>query len=130
MLQECRITITARDHAIPVDVRVIAATHGTKLDLVAQRSFRQDLYYRLNTLSVTELPVAGPQEDIPALAQHPLRQSLALRVARTPRCRGRAASPGDALQRHGWPGNVRELENLCDRLAAHRTASMDTGLVR
>ena len=128
VLQERRITRLGANHAIPVDVRVIAATHQDLTDLVAQRSFRQDLYYRLNTLRLQLPALRDRREDIPALAQHLLRQSLArLGVAHTP-AEAVLHRLGDALQRHGWPGNVRELENLCDRLAAHLAShrSMDT----
>ena len=128
VLQERRITRLGANHAIPVDVRVIAATHQDLTDLVAQRSFRQDLYYRLNTLRLQLPALRDRREDIPALAQHLLRQSLArLDVTHTP-AEALLHRLGDALQRHGWPGNVRELENLCDRLAAHLAShrSMDT----
>ncbi|WP_374672660.1 propionate catabolism operon regulatory protein PrpR [Acidovorax temperans] len=128
VLQERRITRLGANHAIPVDVRVIAATHQDLTDLVAQRSFRQDLYYRLNTLRLQLPALRDRREDIPALAQHLLRQSLArLDVTHTP-AEAVLHRLGDALQRHGWPGNVRELENLCDRLAAHLAShrSMDT----
>ena len=77
VLQERRITRLGANHAIPVDVRVIAATHQDLTDLVAQRSFRQDLYYRLNTLRLQLPALRDRREDIPALAQHLLRQSLA-----------------------------------------------------
>jgi propionate catabolism operon transcriptional regulator len=116
VLQEREIMRLGATAPIPIDVRVIAATHQPLVDLIAAQRFRQDLYYRLNTLRLALPALRERREDIPAIAT-PL-------VAR---CLARLGSPLDAaaalapllplLTAYGWPGNVRELENLAERIA-------------
>ncbi len=102
-----------------VDVRVIAATNRPLRELVADGGFREDLYYRLDVLSVVLPPLRERIEDLPLLVQH-FRDKLASRIGKP----APAFSPPvlDAMRRYRWPGNVRELENtleqiliLCDR---------------
>jgi DNA-binding NtrC family response regulator len=90
---------------VKVDVRVIAATNRDLADAVASGRFRQDLWYRLNVVSVTMPPLRARREDIPFLAEH-----FGVRYARG---RPVAISPEamQALRAYDWPGNVRELEN-------------------
>ena len=119
VLQERRITRLGSVTSIPVDVRVIAASHQPLLQMVSERQFRQDLYYRLNTLTLALPALRDRGGDIWTLAEYLLTQSLA-RIG-TP---GIAASEvlsklGEAMLQHHWPGNVRELENICDRLAVY-----------
>jgi two-component system response regulator AtoC len=95
-----------------VDVRVIAATNRDLAGEVAERRFREDLYYRINVVSIHLPALRDRSGDIPALAQHFVRryaQSLGMPAA--------AISPAalSALARHAWPGNVRELENAIER---------------
>ncbi|MBB6562676.1 propionate catabolism operon transcriptional regulator [Acidovorax soli] len=116
VLQEREIMRLGATAPIPIDVRVIAATHQPLVELIAQQRFRQDLYYRLNTLRLALPALRERREDIAAIAT-PL-------VAR---CLARLGSPLDAaaalapllplLTAYGWPGNVRELENLAERIA-------------
>ncbi|MFN9472342.1 propionate catabolism operon regulatory protein PrpR [Acidovorax sp.] len=116
VLQEREIMRLGATAPIPIDVRVIAATHQPLVELIAAQSFRQDLYYRLNTLRLALPALRERREDIPAIAT-PL-------VAR---CLARLGSPLDAaaalapllslLTSYDWPGNVRELENLAERIA-------------
>jgi formate hydrogenlyase transcriptional activator len=97
---------------IQVDVRVIAATNCDLAQLVADRQFRCDLYYRLNVFPITVPPLRERREDIPLLVRH-----FALKFAARAR-REIEAIPNDtmdALMRWNWPGNVRELENLIER---------------
>ena len=96
---------------IQVDVRVVAATKQNLLDSVAQGSFREDLFYRLNVVPILLPPLRQRREDIPLLVDHFIRKY------------GRADSPRqiapealDALVAHHWPGNVRELENVVERM--------------
>jgi len=102
-----------------VDVRVIAATNRPLRELVADGDFREDLYYRLDVLSVVLPPLRERIEDLPLLVQH-FREKLGARIGKP----APAFSPPvlDAMRRYRWPGNVRELENtleqiliLCDR---------------
>jgi propionate catabolism operon transcriptional regulator len=116
VLQEREIMRLGGTAPIPIDIRVIAATHQPLPELIAQQCFRQDLYYRLNTLRLALPPLRARPEDIPALAT-PLVE----------RCLARLGSPINASQAlapllprlaaYSWPGNVRELENLAERIA-------------
>ncbi|MEJ7733690.1 MAG: sigma 54-interacting transcriptional regulator [Polyangiaceae bacterium] len=95
-----------------IDVRVVCATHRNLLELVGARSFREDLYFRLNGITITVPPLRERTDEILPLAEGFLREaSRALGEAApllTPAAR-------DKLLRHRWPGNVRELRNTIDR---------------
>jgi transcriptional regulator with PAS, ATPase and Fis domain len=96
-----------------VDVRVIAATNRVLVDSVANKTFREDLYYRLNVIHLRVPPLRERLEDIPLLLEFFLDQfSRQYQV-------GRPTLSAEALQtltEHGWPGNVRELKNVVERL--------------
>ena len=98
------------DKPIKVDVRIIAATHQNLHNLVSQKSFREDLFYRLNVIKIEVPPLQDRKEDIDALAKHFLKQhsdSLGeeLRVL--------SKEAIEILSIYDWPGNVRQLENVC-----------------
>lgn len=95
-----------------VDFRVIAATNRDLVAAVANGSFREDLYYRLNVISLGMPPLRGRKEDIPLLAEHFL-----LRYVRETGKRAVKISRGamDEMMLHEWPGNVRELRNAIER---------------
>ena len=97
---------------VPVDVRVVAATHRRLEDMVAAGTFREDLYFRLRVVEVTVPPLRARRADIPALCA-----ALVPRVAR--RCGRPPLALADdalaALMAYSWPGNVRELENVLER---------------
>jgi DNA-binding NtrC family response regulator len=95
-----------------VDVRLICVTGRDLLPLVKENRFRDDLYYRLNVLSLTIPPLRERPEDIPVLAQHFLQKRAALVGQRPVRLSPHAL---DELVRHKWPGNVRELEQVLER---------------
>ena len=97
---------------VSVDVRVLAATNRDPQGAVRQGSFREDLLYRLNVITVELPPLRKRKEDIPLLAQHLVAQ-LAERHARPAKLLSPAAV--EALQSHSWPGNVRELRNVIER---------------
>jgi formate hydrogenlyase transcriptional activator len=95
-----------------VDVRVVAATNVDLSRLVAQRQFRNDLYYRLNVFPIQIPALRERYEDIPLLVRYFVQRfsrSLNKEVAYIP------TDAMDALVRYSWPGNVRELENLIER---------------
>jgi two-component system response regulator PilR (NtrC family) len=100
---------------IRVDVRIIAATNKDLTKAVAQGLFREDLYYRLEVIPITLLPLRLRREDIPPLVQHFLTV-----------CGQRANKPAltlapaalRALEQHEWRGNVRELEHVIERVIA------------
>jgi two-component system response regulator PilR (NtrC family) len=103
---------------IEVDVRILAATNKIPGQLIQQGLFREDLYYRLNVISVEIPPLRDRREDIPLMAQ----SFLELFAARTGRT-GMGISPEAMrlLTTYGWPGNVRELENVLERAVALTT---------
>jgi DNA-binding NtrC family response regulator len=112
VLQEKEVHPLGAPAPVPVDLRVIAATHSDLEALVADGRFRQDLYYRLNVITVRIPPLRDRPEDVLPLIAHVLEKH-ATRLGR-PGCRisGEALA---ALQAHSWPGNVRELENAVER---------------
>ncbi len=112
VLQEKEIRPLGATASRRVDVRVLAATNQDLEEKIRQGLFRDDLFYRLNVVTVTMPPLREIPEDIPALAQHFLK-----RFAGEHHREGLALSP-DAeavLLRDGWPGNVRELQNVIRR---------------
>ncbi len=97
---------------VNVDVRLITATHQNLKKLIAEGRFREDLYYRLNVISITLPSLQQRKEDITELALHFL-QRTATRVGKRITNIDEAAIK--ALQLHDWPGNIRELENTLER---------------
>ncbi|MGJ7484592.1 propionate catabolism operon regulatory protein PrpR [Variovorax sp. LT2P21] len=116
VLQEREITRLGATAPIPVDVRVIAATHQPLHEMIGERRFRQDLYYRLNTLRLALPPLRERREDVALLAQGLVERCLQ-RLAVTIDARRALAPLMPRLTAYGWPGNVRELENLVERIA-------------
>jgi DNA-binding NtrC family response regulator len=113
VLQEREITRVGGVATIPVDIRVVAATNRSLEEMTSKKLFREDLYYRLNVISVEIPPLRERREDIPLLAEHFLR----LKAAKHGRDAIRfSESVTEALVAFPWRGNVRELENLVERL--------------
>ena len=96
-----------------VDVRVIGATNRNLREMIAQGTFREDLYYRLNVVQITVPPLRERRVDIPALISHFLDEFAA---ANQSRITGISAEAMNALVAYSWPGNVRELANLIERM--------------
>ena len=94
-----------------VDVRVIAATNRALESMMKEKTFREDLYYRLNVFSLSIPPLRERREDIPLLVGHFVRNS-AIAPKRNVRVSPAAM---EVLMRYLWPGNVRELENVIER---------------
>ncbi|HUK82279.1 MAG TPA: sigma-54 dependent transcriptional regulator [Verrucomicrobiae bacterium] len=99
-----------------VDVRVFAATNKEPEQLVAEKKFREDLYYRLNVVRIHLPPLRERREDIPLLVDYFLQK---LAKSGQLQSQGRQISPQAMalLEKHDWPGNVRELENVIERAA-------------
>jgi len=97
---------------LKVDVRVVAATNTDLAALVREKRFREDLYYRLNVITIQLPPLRDRQEDIPLLAHHFLRRYT---VKNAKPLGGFTEEAMDLLQTYAWPGNVRELENAIER---------------
>jgi transcriptional regulator with GAF, ATPase, and Fis domain len=112
VLQERCFEPVGGTQTIQVDVRVIAATHQDLEKLIAQGRFREDLYYRLNVITVPMPPLRERTEDILELALHFLMRSAQKCGKRITHIDPEALA---ALERHRWPGNVRELENVLER---------------
>jgi DNA-binding NtrC family response regulator len=111
-VQEHEIVPVGSETPITVDVRVIAATHRDLPELVRQGQFREDLYYRLNVVTLTLPPLRARRQDVPLLIDHFLRD-LAQRHGRGP-----VAVDPEAQRRllvYDWPGNIRELQNVLER---------------
>jgi DNA-binding NtrC family response regulator len=111
-LQEREIERLGGVRAIPVDVRIVAATNVNLKDAVRARAFREDLYYRLNVVPVHVPPLRERREDIGPLVQYFVRK-IARECGRD--VRGVSAGALEVLTRYDWPGNVRELENVLHR---------------
>ncbi len=117
-LQNRTVERLGGSRSTPVDVRVVAGTKRDLQQMVAEGSFREDLYYRLNVLALTLPPLRERRDDLPKLTEHFLRKFFARKNQPTP-----PISDGVmvALQAYDWPGNVRELENTCERIAESST---------
>ncbi len=112
VLQEREFERLGSNRTVKADVRILAATNQDLRKRIAQGTFRQDLYYRLNVFPVTVPPLRRRKDDIPELLNHFLH-----RMAREyGRSLSFTAEALDLVQGHDWPGNVRELENLVERL--------------
>jgi transcriptional regulator with PAS, ATPase and Fis domain len=112
VLQEREIERLGGSRPVAVDVRVLAATNINLRQAVRERTFREDLYYRLNVVPVHVPPLRERREDIPRLIEHFVRK-FARQCHRD--VRGVSVGALDALTRYAWPGNVRELENVIQR---------------
>jgi len=114
-LQDRKIRRVGGTQEIPVDVRIIAATNQNLKEKIKREEFREDLFYRLNVISMTVPPLRERKEDIPLLVTHFLKkycQKMERRMKRiTPEVM-------NVLEAHVWPGNVRELENVIERMVA------------
>jgi PAS domain S-box-containing protein len=119
VLQEREFDRVGGDTPIRVDVRVIAATNRDLLKEVQEKTFREDLFYRLNVFPILVPPLRERQDDIPLLV-HFLVKKFALRIGKhlervTPATMQR-------LMQYSWPGNIRELENVLERAAILATS--------
>lgn len=115
VLQEREFERVGDSHTVKIDVRVIAATHSDLGRMVAEGSFREDLFYRLNVLPVQLPPLRARREDIPLLVGHFL-QRLASEGGRSGVTVSQEAIR--LLMGYRWPGNVRQLENTVERALA------------
>ena len=142
VLQEREFERIGDTHSIKVDVRVIAATNSDLQKMVAERQFREDLYYRLNVIPIHLPPLRDRKEDIPLLVQHFLKKFSArpgsvptttaqARATDARERRARLRTSGSTartlsisqqaiscLMAYSWPGNVRQLENAIERAVA------------
>ena len=112
VLQEKDVTPVGGDKSIKVDVRVIAATNRELADMVAEGTFREDLFFRLNVVRLSIPPLSERKEDVPELALYFLKR-FSRKNHRD--ITGFTPEAMDAMIRYAWPGNVRELMNCVER---------------
>ncbi|RYF30639.1 MAG: response regulator [Comamonadaceae bacterium] len=115
VLQEHAVRPLGASQSIEVDVRIISATHRDLDAAMAAGQFREDLYYRLNVVTLTLPPLSARREDIPLLANHFL-QRLSTKYGK--RLSGFAPEALKALATASWPGNVRQLFNVVEQVCA------------
>ncbi len=111
VLQEGEFERVGGEETVKVDVRIVAATNQSLPEAIKEKRFREDLFYRLNVVSIDLPPLRERKEDIPLLAQYFLKKH---RVANR-RVEGISKKALDQLTSYPWPGNVRELENTMER---------------
>lgn len=113
VLQEQEIERLGGSRPIRVNVRIIAATHRNLQEAIAQGTFREDLYYRLNVIPIQIPPLRERLSDIPLLVEHFVRL---FNQSKGKELEGFSSEALDALMGYHWPGNVRELEHLVERM--------------
>ncbi|QPF75802.1 sigma 54-interacting transcriptional regulator [Roseateles sp. DAIF2] len=121
VLQERLVRPVGASAAVPVDVRILSATHRDLDAAMAEGQFREDLYYRLNVVALQMPTLAQRREDIPLLAQHFL---LRLAEKYDKRLNGFAPEALKALSTAAWPGNVRQLHNVVEQVSALATTPL------
>lgn len=111
-IQEKAVRPVGDTKEVPVDIRVLSATHKNLPDLVQEGTFRQDLFYRINVIELTVPPLRERPDDISLLARHILE-----RIGREYECAPASLTGGaiERLKHYDFPGNVRELENVLER---------------
>ena len=115
VLEQQELRRLGGEELIPLDVRLVTATHRDVDELLAEGKLRQDLYYRLNVVPVRLPPLRERRDDVPALVAHFLERACA-RQRREPKQVAGAAMA--ILCDYAWPGNVRQLRNCVERLVA------------
>jgi two-component system response regulator PilR (NtrC family) len=111
-IQEKAVRPVGEQKEIPIDVRILSATHKNLAGLVKDNAFRQDLFYRINVIELHVPALRERIEDIPLLVEHILQRLAAHDGAETPRITESALT---TLAHYTFPGNVRELENILER---------------
>jgi two-component system response regulator GlrR len=118
-LQEKEIRPVGSTQSIKTDVRIISATHKNLQQAIMDKTFREDLYYRLNVVELELPPLSQRREDIPLLAQHFL-----LNVNLKNKVKGFSAEAMELLISAPWPGNIRQLQNAVEQSVALSTESL------
>ncbi|TXK65034.1 sigma-54-dependent transcriptional regulator [Alkalisalibacterium limincola] len=116
VIQEKRVRPVGGQAELPIDVRILSATHKNLAELVANNTFRHDLYYRINVIELPVPPLRDRREDIPKLSEAILARLAEEMGDESPAKLSTEAI--DALNNYSFPGNVRELENTLERAMA------------
>jgi len=128
VLQQHEIERVGGTGSIPVDVRIISATHQNLPEMVGKGTFREDLWFRLNVFPIMIPPLRQRTEDIPALVNHFIeKKSRELKISKRPPLAWDAL---EQLQGYHWPGNVRELENMVERALILNQITGNKGVLR
>ena len=114
VLEEKKVVRVGGSKPIPTNARVVAATNQNLAELIGEKKFRQDLYFRLNVVEIQLPALRDRGEDVILLAEHFLGQFCAKARRKMPDV---TAAAKKQLLRHNWPGNIRELRNMMERLA-------------
>jgi two-component system response regulator HydG len=111
VIQEREFTRVGGEEVIIVNVRIIAATNKDPAGLIKENKFREDLFYRLNVITLIAPPLRERREDIPLLADYFLKKFM---EKNNKNLKGFTPQAMDRLIRHSWPGNVREMMNTIE----------------
>jgi formate hydrogenlyase transcriptional activator len=125
VLQERQVERVGGSRAIPVDVRVIAATNRDLSEAIAAGTFQSDLFYRLNVFPIVVPPLRKRREDIPILVEYFVKRFAEKMAKRIRRIDKHAL---ELCERYSWPGNIRDLQNIVERsviLCSGDTFSID-----
>jgi len=114
-IQEKKIRAVGAESEVSTDVRLIAATNRNLEEMVEEKSFREDLYYRINVIHIPLPPLRARGGDVLLLAQHMLRQHAAMFDKKV---HGLSTAAAERMLAYDWPGNVRELGNCLERAVA------------
>jgi len=112
VLQEKTFYRLGGNESIKVDIRIISATHRNLEEDIKEEKFREDLYYRLNVVTINVPPLRDRKEDIPLLANHFLQK---FNLANSKKIEGISGEAMEIMIGYNWPGNIRELENVIER---------------
>ena len=120
-LQEKEIRPVGSTQSIKIDVRIISATHKNLQQAIIDKTFREDLYYRLNVVELELPPLSERREDIPLLAQHFLCN---VEMNSRSKVKGFSSEAMELLISAPWPGNIRQLQNVVEQSVALSTDSL------
>jgi len=120
-LQERQIRPVGSTQSIPINVRIISATHCNLEQAMGENEFREDLFYRLNVVNLHLPPLKDRPEDIPLLARHFVSRAAS---RHNPKVKNIASAALQQLARSSWPGNIRQLENVIEQLTALSSTSV------
>jgi len=113
VIEEWKVTRIGAKKPIPIDVRLIVATNKNLREEVSKGNFREDLYYRLNVLTIEMIPLRAKKSDIPLLVDAIIKRLNVSLNKRIDRVDNKAI---ESLMNYPWPGNVRELQNVIERM--------------
>ncbi len=131
VLQQGEYTTVGGRTPISTDVRIVAASNKDLQSQIAAGKFREDLYYRLNVVPLRLPPLRERSDDIPALIEHFLNQTMREGYESGQKVKSFSQEALSLLRRHQWPGNVRELENLIRRICVlYQQDTIDVDIVR